>query len=139
MFINAIYSFYWDVAMDWSLELFRFKSHQQQNKKNKYLRAHITFHKEFYYIGILVDLVLRFAFPIRYVYWYSFPASMSSGATRGTTPVPNALSFWNNGVKVDMGLRVFEVFRRFMWVVFRIERECIYIRHPYEMVELAES
>ncbi|OWA51829.1 putative Xenotropic and polytropic retrovirus receptor 1-like protein [Hypsibius exemplaris] len=88
--INSCYTFYWDVYMDWGLEL-----HKKTRPKG--LKFH---HITIYYLAIVEDLLLRFAWSITI-------------AVDGLLEKEITLSI----------LAAAEIFRRFVWNVFRVEDE----------------
>lgn len=103
VFLNSFYSFYWDVAKDWDLTLFS-PSAERNNPEHPWgLRRHTHFHtKEMYYGAILLDLMLRCT--------WSFKLS----------PHLDHFNDWEGGIFV---MEFLEVFRRFIWIFFRVETE----------------
>lgn len=53
--VATIYSYIWDIYMDWGL--FR----HFENDGKRFLRVKLTYHPYFYYYAIVSDLILRFA------------------------------------------------------------------------------
>ncbi|XP_041985255.1 xenotropic and polytropic retrovirus receptor 1-like isoform X3 [Aricia agestis] len=95
-FISSIYTYTWDVKMDWGL------LSVGPGAENPLLRDEIVYSPQFYYFAIVEDLVLRFV-------W-----------------VPSFLLTENHIVTGDTMVSVLaplEVFRRFIWNYFRLENE----------------
>lgn len=103
VFVNSFYSFYWDVAKDWDLTLF--SSSRERNdpehpfglRRNRYFHVH-----EIYYSVIVVDLMLRCT--------WSFKLS------------PH-LDHFNDLEGSIFLMELLEVFRRWLWMFFRVETE----------------
>lgn len=99
--VNSSYSFYWDVTRDWDLTLL---NRRRSNPEHPYgLREHLQFGTpEIYYGAIVLDLLLRAT--------WSFKLS------------PHLDHFGNleGGIFV---LQFLEVFRRWIWIFFRVETE----------------
>ena len=92
--INATYSSFWDVAMDWSLG--------NPYARHPFLRDNLAYRRIWiYYVAIVLDPVLRFQWIFYAVYAHDLQHS-------------TLVSFF-------VGLA--EVFRRAMWMVFRVENE----------------
>ena len=92
---NSFFSFMWDIVMDWGF--------CRSGASNFLLREHLVYrHAVFYYWGIVVDFFLR-------VLW-SFKLGVHLQlSAEGHTFV----------------LEVLEVFRRHLWIFFRVEWEAI--------------
>ncbi|MCJ1464077.1 protein-ER retention protein [Pseudocyphellaria aurata] len=105
VFLNSFYSFYWDVAKDWDLTLFS-SSAERNNLEHPWgLRRHTHFHtKEMYYGAILLDLMLRCT--------WSFKLS----------PHLDHFNDLEGGIFV---MEFLEIFRRFIWIFFRVETEWV--------------
>lgn len=93
--INSGYSLFWDITKDWGLSL---------NLPDGRLRkdADLHFNKALYQMAIVVDVMLRFAFLLKLSSTYSYLT------------------------EVEGGMFVFtflELFRRWIWVFFRVENE----------------
>ncbi|CAN0311165.1 unnamed protein product, partial [Discosporangium mesarthrocarpum] len=96
--VNSLYSFAWDVRMDWGLG--------QPRAKKWGLRNTLLVSRDAswpYYIAVAVDLVLRLA-------WL---------------PVRLGERKLDDTIDLALMLGVLEVTRRSMWNVFRLEWECI--------------
>lgn len=105
VFVNSFYSFYWDVAKDWDLTLFS-SAQERNDPDHPYgLRRHRYFHSNnMYYLAIGIDLVLRCT--------WSFKLS------------PHLDHF--NDLEGGIFLMEFlEVWRRWMWIFFRVETEWV--------------
>ncbi|CDO94477.1 unnamed protein product [Kluyveromyces dobzhanskii CBS 2104] len=103
MFWNSAYSFWWDVTMDWKLDLFNFVSNNANTNDNA-LRNTLLYGKNaWYYSGMVLDFVLRFAWLWEYISGHSiFYGELNI--------------FW---------LQILEVFRRWIWLFFKVEAEYI--------------
>nr|POE48405.1 protein erd1 like 1 [Quercus suber] len=137
--LNAMYSFYWDVARDWDLTLFsdaRLSAEctfhlpipaitiyprqeltcRSREKIDPYgLRRTRLFPSSFYYAMILTDLVLRFAWALKLS--------------------PHLEHFYDIEGVIFL-LELLEVGRRFLWVFFRVETEWIRTRGAMAVVGL---
>ncbi|KAF1984516.1 EXS-domain-containing protein [Aulographum hederae CBS 113979] len=101
VFINSFYSFYWDIAKDWDLSLF--SKHRDSPEHPWGLRRHRYFHADnLYYTAMVIDLFLRCT--------WSFKLS------------PH-LDHFNDLEGGIFTMEVLEVFRRWMWIFFRVETE----------------
>jgi hypothetical protein len=100
--VNSGYSFYWDIARDWDLTLL--SNRERNNPEHPWgLRRHRWFHaKEIYYAAIVMDAILRCT-------W-----SMKLSAH---------LDHFNDLEGGIFAMQVLEVFRRWMWIFFRVETE----------------
>lgn len=102
--INSFYAFYWDVARDWDLTLFNRK--QRSNPEHPFgLRQILLFRPHYlYYLAIMVDFCIRCA--------WSFKLSPHLGHLQ----------------ELEVGIfvmEILEVFRRWMWIFLRIEKEYV--------------
>ena len=105
VFVNSFYSFYWDVAKDWDLTLFS-SSRERNDPDHPYgLRRNRYFHSSnMYYLAIGIDFCLRCT--------WSFKLS------------PHLDHF--NDLEGGIFLMEFlEVWRRWMWIFFRVETEWV--------------
>jgi hypothetical protein len=104
-FISTLYTYSWDVSMDWSL----------MRPKHRMLRAELMFSWRWaYYVAIGVDLVLRFVWTM--------------------TLVPFARSQFQNVTLLDFADNFFgpiEIVRRCMWAAFRVENEHLHSTEGY--------
>ncbi|KAI9809704.1 MAG: hypothetical protein M1825_000136 [Sarcosagium campestre] len=103
VFVNSFYSFYWDVAKDWDLNLF---SSSASSPDYPYgLRRHLHFHTpQLYYTVIGIDLLLRCT--------WSFKLS----------PHLDHFNDLEGGIFV---MELLEVLRRWIWIFFRVETEWV--------------
>jgi hypothetical protein len=96
-FMSLVYSYLWDIIMDWGL----FNS----TKKETFgLRPVITYSRPFYYYAIVINLILRSTFAITMfinVNNYAWLTSIGYGTLMG----------------------VLELYRRWVWSLLRIENE----------------
>ncbi|GAB1310108.1 protein-ER retention protein [Madurella fahalii] len=103
--LNSLYSFYWDVAKDWDLTLF---SEARERNSPEYpfgLRRTLLVHKAgVYYAVIVLDLVLRCTWMMK----------LNSRMDR--------ISDFESSIFV---IQFLEVFRRWVWIFFRVETEWI--------------
>ncbi|KAF9926115.1 Xenotropic and polytropic retrovirus receptor 1 [Linnemannia zychae] len=96
--IASIYTFAWDVHMDWGL--FQFGKHGGAAFGNPLLRSELVYSRKWvYYLAIVLDFMGRFSWIMRFV-----PMSVDV----------MILSF---------SLALVEVLRRWMWNFFRLENE----------------
>jgi EXS family len=101
--LNSFYSFYWDVAKDWDLSLFSSATERSDPEHPYGLRRHRYFENNYvYYIAIIADLLLRCT--------WSFKLS----------PHLDHFNDLEGGIFL---MEIFEVFRRWMWIFFRVETE----------------
>ena len=101
--LNSSFSFWWDVVKDWDLTVFS-SSRERNNPEHPWgLRQRIQFHNSGLYYGAVVgDLALRFTWSLKLS--------------------PHLYQFSN----VEGGLftmELLEVFRRWIWLFFRVEAE----------------
>ncbi|KAF9191532.1 hypothetical protein BGZ50_009299 [Haplosporangium sp. Z 11] len=96
--LTSIYTFSWDVYMDWGL--FRFGKHGGGAHGHPFLRQELVYSRaRVYYAAIILDFFGRFSWVVRLI-----PMNVNV----------YALSF---------GLAFFEVLRRWQWNFFRLENE----------------
>ncbi|KGY14478.1 hypothetical protein PABG_12664 [Paracoccidioides brasiliensis Pb03] len=106
--VNSLYTFYWDVTKDWDLTLFSSLNNLNDPDHPFGLRRHRYFHaNEMYYSVIIINLLLRFT-------WVSQVSSR----------------FYDNEGGVFI-LMLLEVFRRWIWIFFRIETEWVRNNHGF--------
>lgn len=103
--VNSGYSFYWDVARDWDLTLFS-SARERDNPEYPWgLRRHRWFHaKEFYYAAIMMDALLRCTWSLK---------------------LSVHLDHFNDLEGGIFTMEVLEVFRRWVWIFFRVETEWV--------------
>ncbi|KJE90575.1 xenotropic and polytropic murine leukemia virus receptor xpr1 [Capsaspora owczarzaki ATCC 30864] len=93
--ISAVYSYTWDIKMDWGLT----------ERKYKFLRKELVYYPKFvYYFAMVLDLALRFL-------W-----------TFTIAPQQNIGNFLSSQIFLSV-LAFLEVSRRCMWNIFRLENE----------------
>ncbi|KAJ8038923.1 Xenotropic and polytropic retrovirus receptor 1-like [Holothuria leucospilota] len=94
VFASSCYTLTWDIKMDWGL--------LEGRPPNRFLREEVIYTEIVYYLAVVEDFILRFAWTI-------------------------AMSFSLTGVMdQDIAVSIFaglEVFRRFVWNFFRLENE----------------
>ncbi|KFY98311.1 hypothetical protein V500_01744 [Pseudogymnoascus sp. VKM F-4518 (FW-2643)] len=101
--INSLYSFYWDVANDWDLTLL---SPARSNPEHPYgLRRKMVFRaSEIYYVAIGLDFLLRITWTLK------------------LSPHLDQFNDWEGGI---FCIQALEVFRRWIWIFFRVETEWV--------------
>eukprot|EP00053_Salpingoeca_punica_P019145 m.191913 g.191913 ORF g.191913 m.191913 type:complete len:385 (+) comp17577_c0_seq2:363-1517(+) len=105
--INTLYSFLWDVLMDWGLGF------PSSPASYTLLRDDLRFGGPLpYYFAIVMDLALRLCWSLK----------LSSHLQRHATGQAFVFLF-----------EILEVFRRFLWNFFRVEWECIKQNCPSEL------
>lgn len=96
--INTIYSFLWDVLMDWGLCM-------QSNSKYPFLRDKLLYGSPaVYYLAIIGDLALRLCWSLK---------------------LSSHLQHHASGLAFIFLFEILEVFRRFVWNFFRVEWQVI--------------
>ncbi|KAK4129297.1 EXS-domain-containing protein [Parathielavia appendiculata] len=101
--INSLYSFYWDVTKDWDLTLFSVDRDSPDHPFG--LRRTLLVHKPgVYYVVIVLDLVLRCTWMIK------------------LSPQMDRISDFESSIFL---IQFLEVFRRWVWIFFRVETEWI--------------
>lgn len=102
LLLNSLYSFYWDVAKDWDLTLFSSARERNSPEYPFGLRRRLLIHKPgVYYAVIVLDLVLRCTWVLK------------------LSPQERIADF-ESSIFITQFL---EVFRRWMWIFFRVEAE----------------
>lgn len=92
--LNSILSSAWDIVMDWSLG--------QVQSKHFLLRDHLFYEKPaYYYTAIIMDVILRF----QWIFYAFFSNQIQQLAV------------------TSFCIALAEIFRRFIWVFFRLENE----------------
>ncbi|KAI9700551.1 MAG: protein-ER retention protein [Bogoriella megaspora] len=105
VFINSFYSFYWDVAKDWDLTLFSSEEERDNPDHPWGLRRILYFgDPRLYYAVIALDLFLRCTWSLK------------------LSPHLDHFNDLEGGI---FTIEVLEVFRRWVWVFFRVEAEWI--------------
>jgi len=106
--ISAIYSYTWDLKMDWGL--------LQPNKRYKYLREKLIYPRtEIYYFAIVVNLFLRFAWIL--------------------TISPGIVSKIMRPELFTLIIGSLEMLRRSIWNFLRVEKEFILNSENYQALE----
>ena len=108
--INSLFAFYWDVTRDWELTLLTSRRSSAEYpfglRKNRHFVA-----VEFYYVAVGLDLLLRFAWSVK------------------LSPHLDFLNEMEGGIFM---LELLEVFRRWVWLFFRVEKEFVVAKDlPY--------
>jgi hypothetical protein len=103
--LNSGYSFYWDVARDWDLTLFASPQERDSPEHPWGLRRHRWFHaKELYYAAVVMDAMLRCTWSLK------------------LSPHLDHFNDLEGGI---FTMEVLEVFRRWVWIFFRVETEWV--------------
>ncbi|EEU46404.1 uncharacterized protein NECHADRAFT_38913 [Fusarium vanettenii 77-13-4] len=103
--INSLYSFYWDVTKDWDMTLFASKRDRESPHHPFGLRDRLVFRvPNLYYFVIGMDLMLRCTWSIK----------LNSRLDK--------FSDLEGGIFL---IEFLEVFRRWVWIFFRVETEWI--------------
>jgi hypothetical protein len=93
--ISTIYSYMWDLKMDWAL--------LEKNDRNPFLRKYLTFEpRRNYYIIVVSNLVMRFAWTM--------------------TLSPNIATFFGNANIFTLIAGMIEILRRGIWNLLRVEK-----------------
>ena len=101
--VNSLYSFYWDVTKDWDLTLLAGRRSRTSPHHPWGLRDRLVFRPvNLYYAVILVDLMLRCTWSMK------------------LSPHLDKFSDFESGIFL---IEFLEVFRRWMWIFFRVETE----------------
>lgn len=101
--VNSLYSFYWDVAKDWDLTLFSDKKERASAHHPWGLRDRLIFRPiNLYYVVIVMDLMLRCTWSMK------------------LSPHLDKFSDFESGIFL---IEFLEVFRRWVWIFFRVETE----------------
>ncbi|KAK4091458.1 protein-ER retention protein (Erd1) [Purpureocillium lilacinum] len=100
---NSLYSFYWDVAKDWDLTLFSTRRARTSPHHPWGLRDRLVFRSAtIYYVVIGMDLMLRCSWSMK------------------LSPHLDRFSDFESGIFL---IEFLEVFRRWIWIFFRVETE----------------
>ncbi|ORY65987.1 EXS family-domain-containing protein [Pseudomassariella vexata] len=103
--VNSFYSFYWDVTKDWDLTLFSSSRERNAHDHPFGLRRILYIGPPAIYYGvIMLDLLLRFTWSLK------------------LSPHLDHLTDFESSIFV---IEFLEVFRRWVWIFFRIETEWI--------------
>lgn len=103
--LNSLYSFYWDVAKDWDLTLFSEATERDSPEHPFGLRRRLLIHQPgVYYAVIAMDLVLRCTWMLK------------------LSPKLDHLTDFEGSIFL---IQFLEVFRRWVWIFFRVETEWI--------------
>lgn len=110
-FINCVYCFYWDTCVDWNLISF------SKNRKTL-LRPVLLFkYPAIYYAAVVFNAAARLAWILKIDMFYRV-VEMELGGEKSRELAVGL-------VGVDLFCKVCEVFRRWIWVYLRIEREWV--------------
>ena len=107
--ISTIYSYSWDLKMDWGL--------LQNNRKNRFLRDKLIYPRnQIYYFAIVVNLFLRFAWVL--------------------TISPGLVSTIMRPELFTLIIGSLEMLRRAIWNFLRVEKEFILNSYNYQALEI---
>jgi hypothetical protein len=110
--VSTIYSFAWDITMDWGLL-------KTKEAGKKYLRPIILYPAHYYYIVAAINLFLRFGWSLTLL------------------PTRYFNDWFNDGQFVLFVVSWAEVYRRAQWALFRVEWEHVNFRAKYkDLLEL---
>lgn len=112
--VNSVYSFIWDVSQDWGLELMS-SPHRYTSAG---LRSVLALKPaNIYYLAIIVDFGLRMLWTMKLTTnWAGF-------------------GDYESGLFV---LELLEIFRRGMWVAFRVEKEWVFTSKDHEGLPMSD-
>ena len=103
VFVNSFYSFWWDVTKDWDLSILAGEQQRNNPDHSWGLRRHTFFYsKNIYYIAIVLDLILRCTWSLK---------------------LSPHLDHFNDLEGSIFVIEILEVFRRWVWIFFRVETE----------------
>ncbi|KAK3328807.1 EXS family-domain-containing protein [Apodospora peruviana] len=103
--LNSLYSFYWDVAKDWDLTMFSDARERDAPDQPFGLRRRLLIHNPgVYYAVVVMDLLLRCTWSLK------------------LSPHLDHISDFESSIFL---IQFLEVFRRWVWIFFRVETEWI--------------
>ncbi|KAM0332577.1 hypothetical protein ACHAQA_002861 [Verticillium albo-atrum] len=103
--LNSLYSFYWDIAKDWDLTLFSPARERSAHDHPFGLRRRLLFYPPLvYYLVMGLDLMLRCTWALK------------------LSPRLDRLTDFESSIFL---IQFLEVFRRWVWIFFRVETEWI--------------
>ncbi|KAG5933957.1 hypothetical protein E4U59_006518 [Claviceps monticola] len=103
--INSLYSFWWDITKDWDMTLFGSRRERTSLHHPWGLRDRLIFRPvAIYYAVIVLDLLLRCTWSLK------------------LSPHLDKFSDFESGIFL---IELLEVFRRWVWIFFRVETEWI--------------
>lgn len=105
--IATIYRYVWDVYIDWGL---------WRGGRNHFLRKELIFKKRWYFVAMILNIVLRLTWVILLVVNIMISANTT-------------VKFW-----ITIFFGGLELFRRFIWNVFRVENEHLNNCENYRVV-----
>eukprot|EP00808_Paulinella_micropora_P018809 g31855.t1 len=110
LLISSLYSYSWDVFMDWGLGL----------RSHGYLRSRLLMgNKNYYYAAMVLDLALRFTWSLTLI-----PVAVASPLSKKTMQILTPL------------LAMLEIMRRTFWSWFRLEHEHLSNTMGYRRIDL---
>ncbi|KAL0482958.1 hypothetical protein AKO1_014106, partial [Acrasis kona] len=113
--LSVNYALVWDIFFDWGIFVFTRRERRRGEKTNGLLYRDVLYHPVWYYIATLLNFIIRNIQVSQYLLRIYMPASLYSWI-----PVPAAFT---------------EVFRRFIWNIFRLEFEVLANRDSYRVVQ----
>ncbi|PMD39434.1 EXS-domain-containing protein [Hyaloscypha variabilis F] len=119
VFVNSIYSFYWDVAKDWDLTLFSSLPSPFSSKPRS-----LSLHRPLSSSEPPFGLRERLVFPSPGIYYYAIALDFLLRFTWSLKLSPHLDHFadFESGIFV---MECLEVGRRWMWIFFRVETEWV--------------
>ncbi len=134
--MNSTYSFIWDVVCDWELLLLHYILYPSSLKHNyDGLRSVLHFpSKNIYYGAIVIDFFLRYFWVTRFLP-LNIEIEKYSNVFNAADSISRGSSFWfllANLYNFEMGnfiIEIVEIFRRWIWIFFRLEAEWVRIQN----------
>ncbi|KAL0486828.1 5 TM domain-containing transmembrane protein [Acrasis kona] len=113
--LSVNYNFVWDVFFDWGIFIPKHFICKSSERKNGLIGRDVLYHRVWYYVATILNLIIRNVQVSQYLIRFYFPASLYS---------------W-----IPMPALYLEIFRRFVWNIFRLEFEVIDNRDSYRTVQ----
>jgi len=146
--IHAVYSLYWDFVYDWDLGyvsgnfihqlmsggMGRGARNAKQRLRYPLLREHLYFPSPLvYYLAMLLDAGCRFSWFFKVVPVYR--SLKMELATDSDLSVGHIHRPTEEFIALDLTLKLLELFRRWVWVFFRVEKEWVATRVRRPMLQ----
>lgn len=118
MLINTTFSFIWDVSSDWDLGVLKgiltVERGNSTKNNSEVLRDKLTFPRPYYIGAVLVDMVLRYI----WIWKLISPQNPNS-----TSLIGSFLTLLHNTEEGRLILEFLEIFRRWIWILFRVNAD----------------